>query len=997
MSKTSRLLRSQFRPLGSVGCIVHFNIESISRAKCEILSQILTQYDVSVVCLQETHTRDETDFIRRGYVPGYVCIGALHHPQYGIATYVRADILNVQLLYQSCDQDVFVLITEINGINIVNVYKPPQVRWPPSVLQCVAHPAVCVGDFNSHNSAWGYGSNDENGNILLDWMTVNNYQLVYNAKDRGTFRSARWQRDYSPDLCFVSTGPTDEESIPVARMVLDDFPHSQHRPVLIEYGSKIPLIDSVPVARWNFRCAKWEAFQTELDTLLNVSQLNPVSEEYDSFVKLVKLAAKRHVPRGYRAEYVPTWNTECTELYDEFRLNHNNDAADLLVKILNEKRRERWHEMTSNLDFTHSSRKAWGLLKKLGNDSIPSNVTPKVSPNEVASRLLSLSKAKMERKRSKLIRNQVRQMRRNLKADPCFSSEFSAEEFDVTVKAMKTGKAAGYDGIYAEFVKHLGPVARAWLRSLFNKILETAKLPRYFRQAKVIAIKKPGKSGDEVTHWRPISLLSTIFKMFERMLLHRIGLTIDDHTPVEQGGFRLSRSCTDQVLTLTTRIESAFQRGRKVGVALVDLTAAYDTVWLPGLLAKIANAIPCLKIFNLLEAMLSNRRFRVHMGEKMSRWKIINDGLPQGSVLAPKLFNLYTADAPATTSKKIKYADDEVLVYEADSFNELENVLTADLEVMSKYYKDWRLTPNLAKSEVSVFHLNNREADRTLNVSFNGVRLWHNPNPVYLGLKLDRTLTYKEHLGALSKKIASRVNIVQKLAGTIWGANAKTLRIASLALVYAPAEYVAPAWKNSVHTYKVDVQLSQAMRIVGGLVKSTNLKWLPVLSNITPPNIRREVATRKVYRKFIVQEESLLHDELVNPPIHRLKSRRPMYQGMIDEDIDGNQLWRDSWNIDPPQNGHLVVDPTTRVPGFELPRRSWTALNRFRTGHGRCNHLMHKWRFKDDPTCSCGHPEQTTNHIVNDCPERSFDGGLERLHDCEDDAIAWLRCLDIDL
>lgn len=118
---------------------------------------------------------------------------------------------------------------------------------------------------------------------------------------------------------------------------------------------------------------------------------------------------------------------------------------------------------------------------------------------------------------------------------------------------------------------------------------------------------------------------------------------------------------------------------------------------------------------------------------------------------------------------------------------------------------------------------------------------------------------------------------------------------------------------------------------------------------------------------------------------------------MADVDIDANQLWRDSWYNDPPPNNHLVDDPTTRVQGFDLPRKLWTTVNRFRTGHGRCNYLMHKWQYADDPTCSCEHPELTTAHIVNDCPERKFDGGLERLNLCDEDATEWLRNLDINL
>ena len=141
------------------------------------------------------------------------------------------------------------------------------------------------------------------------------------------------------------------------------------------------------------------------------------------------------------------------------------------------------------------------------------------------------------------------------------------------------------------------------------------------------------------------------------------------------------------------------------------------------------------------------------------------------------------------------------------------------------------------------------------------------------------------------------------------GGPAQALRSASLALVFAPAEYVSSEWRNSAHTHKPDVQLNQSLRIVTGSLKSTNLKWLPVLANITPLKIRRDVTARKEYREFLRQEQSLLHHELVNPPPQGLKSRKPFYIDMVDEELGGDQLWRESWRTDPsPANGHLVND-----------------------------------------------------------------------------------------
>ena len=113
---------------------------------------------------------------------------------------------------------------------------------------------------------------------------------------------------------------------------------------------------------------------------------------------------------------------------------------------------------------------------------------------------------------------------------------------------------------------------------------------------------------------------------------------------------------------------------------------------------------------------------------------------------------------------------------------------------------------------MTAFHLNNREAKHELKVYNNDRLLPFCPTPTYLGVKLDRSLTFRHHLVALRKKLSSHVTLLRRLVGSGWGAGAKTLRIATLSLVYSAAEYCAPVWCRSAHTRLIDSVLNDALR-----------------------------------------------------------------------------------------------------------------------------------------------------------------------------------------
>lgn len=112
---------------------------------------------------------------------------------------------------------------------------------------------------------------------------------------------------------------------------------------------------------------------------------------------------------------------------------------------------------------------------------------------------------------------------------------------------------------------------------MINCCAENNTIPAEWRKAKVVALLKPGKDPSNKKNYRPISLLSILYKMYERMILARIFPIVEENLSQDQSGFRPGKSCCDQLLNLTQNIEDSFEKKQITSTVFVDLKAAYDT------------------------------------------------------------------------------------------------------------------------------------------------------------------------------------------------------------------------------------------------------------------------------------------------------------------------------------------------------------------------------------------------------------------------------------
>ena len=165
------------------------------------------------------------------------------------------------------------------------------------------------------------------------------------------------------------------------------------------------------------------------------------------------------------------------------------------------------------------------------------------------------------------------------------------------------------------------------------------------------------------------------------------------------------------------------------------------------------------------------------------------------------------------------------------------------------------------------------------------------------------------------------------------------------------------------------------MHLISGTLHSTPLLWLPVLSSIEPPALTKKAATDKLVEKIIKHDSWPIQPDILNPPLPRLTSIKPLWLDL--QPVDIKSRWRHNCKSAQVVNSHLVCDPTIRQPGLDLPRQQWSLLNRCRTEKGHCGACRRKWwlyrhrsvslwRDPDDvPLCRILSPDKTEWRLIS--------------------------------
>ena len=724
---------------------------------------------------------------------------------------------------------------------------------------------VFIGDFNAHHREWLNSVSPTNchGERALDFATESGCeQIIHEA----THKSGNCL-----DLVF-----TDSPGV-ISKTVGSPVGTSDHATLSLVIKTE-QVVPDVSYSRKVYLKSQADAVGIEYDLLrVNWSQIYKEDEPILHLNECLCDIINRRTPSrmlNYRTKDKAWFNDDCRRAYlekqdayhlwrrnrSEMTWNNYTHLRAVAQRVYASAENEFNEETKQTLASTTQPHKYWATFKSalFGMDSsVPPLLRPDGRLTHCPEEMATLLADVFDRKQS----NEKLTM-----PDSCFpeaklnSLAFRAREIKDLLLDLDAYGGVDPNGIFPLFLKNNADYLAPKLAVIFRKLVRRGSFCRCWRIGDITPLCKCGSGSSCPSDYRPISITPILSKVFERLLAKRLNAYAESNNlfPNLQFGFRKGLGACDALLTISSDVQKSLDSGHEVRLIGLDFSAAFDRVNHEALIFKLKQLGVGGAFLNIIIEFLANRKQRVVVDGKFSDYRNVISGVPQGSVLGPLLFILYTHDMWfGLKNKLVAYADDATLFASVPSPNKRTDVaesLNKDLASISAWCKSWGMKLNASKTQNMIVSRSRTLDPLHPDLYIDNVPLATCDSFKILGVTLDSKFTFEKHVRNVSSSIAQKIGLLRKSL-KIFG-DQSILKKCFNTFILPCFEYCSPVWASAADSYLklLDKNLNSIKFLIPDLCENRGINlWH-----------RRSISSLCMLYKIFHNPQHPLHSDLPN-------------------------------------------------------------------------------------------------------------------------------------
>lgn len=846
--------------------IAHLNIRSLVK-HIEQFRLYFHKQQFDIICLNET-LLDSTIANHEVKINGYDIVRKDRNRHGGgVAIYIRNSI-NYKVRDELMQDNLETITVEIckpkSKPFLINCwYRPPDTTLELfnmyeeliKKMDSENKEVILIGDFNCDWSQVNNGNAKPQTNKLFEIAKIFQFEQMIKEPTRITENSKTLI-----DLAF-----TNKPEIVINSGVVH-LGISDHSLIFIQRKFSIPRKEPKIIKTRQFKYYNANAFK--FDLAMNLQMLSETARDpnvmWEEWKNIFLLVADMHAPqitRKVRSEYAMwiTDNIKRTMYHRDFLKKKavktgSKQFHDAYTKTRNEL--NRLIKKTKATYFTNTlnncgknSKEMWKTINKLTNKNSKTTII-----TEVKNDGQSITDGPSIANTFNTYFNEVGpDLARDLAPSSMLTesymsscnSRFQMQNVTVTavyklLSTIKTSKSTGHDGISGKLLKDSADVISPSLTFIFNTSINAGVFPDDLKVAIISPIHKAG-CKIECTNYRPISVLSAVAKIFERLITQQLETYLESNGILteQQAGFRKKRSTQTSLLNIVNQWFINMDRGSLNGVIFLDLKKAFDCVDHSILLTKLYNYGIRGYTLDWFQSYLTNRVQMCKVDQAISNKRIIKCGVPQGSNLGPLLFLIYINDLPncLSTSTASMFADDTNISTHDTSADGIQERLNTDLESVHQWLLANKLTLNKEKTEYMIIgsrqRLSNIINDPKIQLGETTIKRVNHSKT--LGVVVDEQLSWKKQIDNVVTKVSKGIGMMRRMKKFV---PKSTLVRVYNAIILPHFDYCSLVWDNCSDYLIEKLQKFQnrAARVITGRTYETRtsdvleeLDWQPLM------------------------------------------------------------------------------------------------------------------------------------------------------------------------